>query len=156
VNYYLKQGGFHVPDLWMYPMQDLRHGDQERGMRRLQPAIRKMHLQEEIGEFQFLLEGGQSMVARKLFVFFLIAVFSLSLAGLGFSEGMVQDAKGTVTKIEGGKVSIMDSMGEKTIVPANSEVLTDLKVGDQVSVKDRKLVKEVGPGPSVPSSGPKK
>jgi hypothetical protein len=155
VNYYLKQGGFHVPDLWMYPMQDLRHGDQERGMRRLQPAIRKMHLQEEIGEFQFLLEGGQSMVARKLFVFFLIAVFSLSLAGLGFSEGMVQDAKGTVTKIEGGKVSIMDSMGEKTIVPANSEVLTDLKVGDQVSVKDRKLVKEVGPGPSVPSPGPK-
>jgi hypothetical protein len=155
VNYYLKQGGFHVPDLWMYPMQDLRHGDQERGMRRLQPAIRKMHLQEEIGEFQFLLEGGQSMVARKLFVFFLIAVFSLSLAGLGFSEGMVQDAKGTVTKIEGGKVSIMDSMGEKTIVPANPEVLTDLKVGDQVSVKDRKLVKEVGPGPSVPSPGPK-
>jgi hypothetical protein len=68
---------------------------------------------------------------------------------------MVQDAKGTVTKIEGGKVSIMDSMGEKTIVPANSEVLTDLKVGDQVSVKDRKLVKEVGPGPSVPSPGPK-
>ena len=30
-------------------MQDLRHGDQERGMRRLQQAIRKMHLQEEIG-----------------------------------------------------------------------------------------------------------
>jgi hypothetical protein len=114
-----------------------------------------MHLQEEIGEFQFHLEGCQSMVARKLFIFFVIAVFSLGLAGSGFSEGMVQDAKGTVTKIEGSKVSIKDSMGEKTIVPANSEVLTDLKVGDQVSVKDRKLVKEVGPGPSVPSPGPK-
>jgi len=33
-------------------MQDLRQGDQERGMRRLQQAIRKMHLQEEIGESQ--------------------------------------------------------------------------------------------------------
>jgi hypothetical protein len=33
-------------------MQDLRHGDQERGMRRLQPAIRKMYVQEEIGKFQ--------------------------------------------------------------------------------------------------------
>jgi len=31
-------------------MQDLRDGDQERGMRRLQQAIRKMHLQEEITE----------------------------------------------------------------------------------------------------------
>ena len=33
-------------------MQDLRHGDKKRGMRRLQQAIRKMHLQEEIGKFQ--------------------------------------------------------------------------------------------------------
>jgi hypothetical protein len=33
-------------------MQDVRQGDQERGMRRLQQAIRKMRLQEEIGEFQ--------------------------------------------------------------------------------------------------------
>src|SRR5512135_3846241 len=33
-------------------MQDLRQGDQERGMRRLQQAIRRVHLQEEIGEFQ--------------------------------------------------------------------------------------------------------
>jgi len=41
-----------VPDLWMQSVQDLRHGDQERGMRRLQQALRKVHLQEEIGEFQ--------------------------------------------------------------------------------------------------------
>jgi len=33
-------------------MQDLRQGDQERGMRRLQQAIRKMHLPEEIGGLQ--------------------------------------------------------------------------------------------------------
>src|SRR5659263_388788 len=33
-------------------MQDLWHGDQERGLRRMQQAIRKMHLQEEIVKFQ--------------------------------------------------------------------------------------------------------
>ena len=33
-------------------MQDLRQGDQERGMRRLQQTIRKMRLHEEIGEFK--------------------------------------------------------------------------------------------------------
>ena len=33
-------------------MQVLRKGDQERGMCRLQQAIRKMRLQEEIGEFK--------------------------------------------------------------------------------------------------------
>jgi Spy/CpxP family protein refolding chaperone len=32
-------------------MQDLRQGDQEWGMRRLQQAIRKMYVQEEIGKF---------------------------------------------------------------------------------------------------------
>jgi pyruvate kinase len=95
------------------------------------------------------------MVARQLFVFFVIAVFSLGLAGAGFSAGMVKEAKGTVTKIENGKVSIKDSMGEKTVEPTNAEVLTDLKVGDQVSVKDGKLIKEVGAGPSAPSPRPK-
>jgi hypothetical protein len=114
-----------------------------------------MHLRGEIKEFQSHLEGGQAMVTRKLFVFFVIAVFSLGLAGAGFSAGMVKEAKGTVTKIEHGKVSITDPMGEKTVEPTNPEVLTDLKVGDQVSVKDGKLIKEVGPEPSAPSPGHK-
>jgi hypothetical protein len=95
------------------------------------------------------------MVARKLFVFFVVAVFSLGLASAGFSAGMVEDVKGTVTKIEDGKVSIEGSMGEKTIEPTNPEALTDLNVGDQVSVMDGKLVKEGGAGPSAPSPGPK-
>jgi hypothetical protein len=74
-----------------------------------------------------------------------------SLPGLGneggFSAGMVGDAKGIVTKIENGKVSIKDNMGETTVEPTNSEVLTELKVGDKVSVKDGKLNKEVSTGP---------
>jgi hypothetical protein len=88
------------------------------------------------------------MVTRKLFVFFVIAVFSLGLAGAGFSAGMVGDAKGGfVTKIENGKVTIKDNMGETMVEPTNPEVLTELKVGDKVSVKDGKLDKEVSTKP---------
>ena len=88
------------------------------------------------------------MVTRKLFVFFVIAVFSLGLAGAGFSAGMAGDAKGGfVTKIENGKVTIKDNMGETTVEPTNPEVLTELKVGDKVSVKDGKLDKEVSTKP---------
>lgn len=102
------------------------------------------------------------MEARELFVFFVVAVFSLGLAGAGFSAEMVKEAKGTVTRIENGVVSITDSTGEKTVEFTNPEVLTDLKVGDHVSVKDGKLIKEAGvepptpsPKPSAPSPGPK-
>jgi hypothetical protein len=88
------------------------------------------------------------MVTRKLFVFFVIAVFSLGLAGAGFSAGMVGEAKGgIVTKIENGKVTIKDNMGETTVEPTNSEVLTELRVGDKVSVKAGKLEKEVSTKP---------
>jgi hypothetical protein len=44
-------------------------------------------------------------------------------------------------------------MGEKTIEPMNLEALTEFNVGDEVSVKDGKLVKEGGAGPSAPSPG---
>jgi hypothetical protein len=46
-------------------------------------------------------------------------------------------------------------MGEKMIKPENPDALKDLKVGDEVSVKDGKLIKEGGAGPSAPSPGPK-
>jgi hypothetical protein len=96
------------------------------------------------------------MIARKLFVFFMVAVFSLGLASTGLSAGMGEEVRGTVTKIEGGKVSIKDMMGsEKTVEPKNPEALTDLKVGDQASVKDGILIKAGGAGPSAPSPGPR-
>ncbi len=96
------------------------------------------------------------MTTRRLFVFFVIAMFFLGLASPGLSAGMGEEVKGTVTKIEGGKVSIKDITGsEKTIEPKNPEALTDLKVGDRASVKDGILTKEGGAGPSAPSPGPK-
>lgn len=41
-----KYGGGYVPDLRMHSMQDVRQGDQERGVHRLRQAIRNVHLQE--------------------------------------------------------------------------------------------------------------
>jgi len=96
------------------------------------------------------------MAARKLFVFFVIAVFSLGLASAGLSEVVGEEVRGMVTKIDGGKVSIKDFMGdEKTIEPINPEALSTLKVGDRALVKDGILIKEGGAGPSAPSLGPK-
>lgn len=70
-------------------------------------------------------------------------VFTLSLASLGLSGGGEKGVTGTVTKIEGSKVSILDSMGnEKTIKVTDTEILKDLKVGDHVSIKDGQLIKE--------------
>jgi hypothetical protein len=103
------------------------------------------------------------MVARKLFAFFVVAVFSCGLANSGLAaeipeQGLVKGETGTVTKIESGQVIIRDTMGsEKSIVPENPEALTTLKVGDQVSVKEGILTKvEVGGNePSPHSPGPK-
>jgi hypothetical protein len=96
------------------------------------------------------------MVARKLIVIFVIAVFSLGLASPGISAGPEDEVKGTVTKIDGGKVSIKDILGvEKTVEPINPEALKDLKVGDRAAVKDGILTKVGGAGPSTPAPGPK-
>jgi hypothetical protein len=96
------------------------------------------------------------MTARGLFIFFMVAVFSLGLASPGLSGVLGEEVKGTVTKIDGGKVSIKDFMGdEKTVEPKNPEALTEFKVGDRASVKEGILTKEGGAGPSAPSLGPK-
>ena len=96
------------------------------------------------------------MVARKLFVIFVIALFSLVLASPGISAGPEDEVKGTVTKIDGGKVSIKDILGvEKTVEPINPEALMDLKVGDRAAVKGGILTKVGGAGPSTPTPGPK-
>jgi len=95
------------------------------------------------------------MTAGRLFILFMVAVFSLGLASPGLSEGMVDDVKGTVIKIDGGKVSIKDISGsEKTIEPKNPGVIKDLKVGDRASVKDGILTKEGGAGTSAPPLAP--
>lgn len=95
-----------------------------------------------------------NVMAGKLFMVLVVAVLSLNLASPGISAGMEADVKGTVTRIDGGKVSIKDFMGdERTVEPKNPEALTNLKVGDRAAVKDGILTKEGGGGS--PASSPR-
>src|SRR5512141_1435594 len=96
------------------------------------------------------------MTARRLSIVMVLALLSLGLASPGLSGVVGEEVRGMVTKIDGGKVSIKDFMGdEKTIEPKNPEALTTLKVGDRAVVKEGILIKEGGAGPSAPSPGPK-
>ena len=96
------------------------------------------------------------MAAKKIFMFFVVALFSLGLASQGLAAVVGEEVKGTVTKIDAGKVSIKDFMGdEKTVEPINPEALTNLKVGDRASVKEGILTIEGGSGRSAPSPGPR-
>jgi hypothetical protein len=96
------------------------------------------------------------MAARKIILFFMVALFSLGIAGPGLAEVVGEEVKGTVTKIDGGKVSIKDFMGdEKTVEPINPEALTNLKVGDRATVKDGILTTGSGPVRSIPPTGPR-
>ena len=77
---------------------------------------------------------------RKLIVLLMAMVFILGAVGLSFSD---QEIKGTVSKIVGNKLTILDSMGkEKTVKIKDLESLKEIKVGDMVSVKDGKVTKE--------------
>lgn len=99
------------------------------------------------------------MIARKLLSFFaaaIFSIFSLSLAGPAISAGMGGEIKGTVTNIEGSKVTIKDAMGvEETVEPKNPDALKSLKVGDQAAVKDGMLTKGGSAESPAPSPGPK-
>jgi hypothetical protein len=100
-------------------------------------------------------------MTKSLLVLLAVMAFTLSLASTCLSAGMEKEIKGSVTKIEDGKVTIMDSMGkkEKTIEVKNLAVVPDLKVGDQISIKEGILTKESGgssaPEPPAPTPAPK-
>jgi hypothetical protein len=90
------------------------------------------------------LEGGKVMPAKKLLVFLVAIVFSLSLASIGLPAGM-DELKGIVTKIEGSTISIKDVLGnERTVEIKNPEALKGIKVGDPAKVIDGIVIKEGG------------
>ena len=79
------------------------------------------------------------MRAKKLIILLMVAVFTLGVAGLSFSA---QEIEGTVSKIEGNTLTIVDSMGkEKTVKVEGKERLKEIKVGDKVLVKDGTVTK---------------
>lgn len=80
------------------------------------------------------------MNRRRLIVLGMVAVFTLGLVSLSVSA---EEVKGTVSKIEGNKLTIRDDTGKQVTVSVQDPMtLKDLKVGERVSVKDGKVTKE--------------
>ena len=80
------------------------------------------------------------MMLKKSIVVLMAILFTFGAVGLGFAA---QDIKGTVSKIEGDQVTVLDAAGkEATIKVKNPATLKDLKAGDKVSVKDGTVTKE--------------
>ena len=80
------------------------------------------------------------MKIKRLIILLMAAVFTLGVVGLSFSA---QEIKGTVSKIDGNKLTILDDKGkEKTVKVKDLESLKEVKVGDRVLVKDGKVIKE--------------
>jgi len=80
---------------------------------------------------------------RSLIVLLMAMVFTLGVVGLSFSaQEMTQEVMGTVSKIDGNKLTIVDNMGkEKTVKVEDKKSLKEIKVGDRVLVKDGKVTK---------------
>ena len=96
------------------------------------------------------------MAARRFFIIFVVAVYSLILASTAISGVVGEEVRGTVTKIDGVNITIEDFMGdERTIEVKNPEALTNLRLGDHVSVKKGILTKDRGAGPSAPFPNPR-
>jgi outer membrane lipoprotein SlyB len=66
-------------------------------------------------------------------------VFIFGIVGLSFSA---EEVKGTVSKIEGNMLTIMDDKGKQVTVQVSDQgSLKEIKVGDRVSIKDGKVMK---------------
>ncbi|MDX9714692.1 MAG: hypothetical protein RBT37_04600 [Dissulfurispiraceae bacterium] len=72
---------------------------------------------------------------QKIFAVVIALVFALSVAGLSFAA----DVTGTVSKVEGSKITVKDAKGAETVVDSKD---AKVKVGDKVTVKDGKIVGE--------------
>ena len=74
------------------------------------------------------------MKARAIIAMLVAIVFTLGVVGLSFAA----DVKGTVTKIEGNKVTVKDDAGKETTVDVKDA--KGVKVGDKVTIKDGAIV----------------
>jgi len=72
---------------------------------------------------------------KRLLLILVTIVFTLGLVGIALVESA--KVEGTVTKIEGKKVTIKDEKGKETTVEVKD--LGGAKVGDLVEIKDGKI-----------------
>jgi hypothetical protein len=70
------------------------------------------------------------MKTKKIIALLIALVFTFGLIGISFAEGLV----GTITKIEGDKITIRDNAGKLTTVVVTNA--TKLKIGNKVKIID--------------------
>ncbi len=73
---------------------------------------------------------------KKILVLLIALVFTFGVVGLSFAA----DVKGTVTKVEGKKITIKDDKGKETTVEVKDTA--DAKAGDKVEIKGGVVTKE--------------
>lgn len=78
------------------------------------------------------------MAAKRILVLLIAVLFTLGVVSLGFAADV--DVKGTVTKIDGKKITVKDNKGKETTVEVKNT--GGVKVGDKVTVKDGKIMKD--------------
>lgn len=71
---------------------------------------------------------------RKAIALIITILFTLSLTAFAFAS----DVQGTISKIDGNKITVKDSAGKETTAEGDAK---GLKVGDKVTVKDGKVMK---------------
>jgi hypothetical protein len=74
------------------------------------------------------------MKTKAIIAMFVAIIFTLGVVGLGFAA----EVKGTITKIDGNKVTLKDDMGKEQTVDVKDA--KGLKVGEKVDIKDGVVV----------------
>lgn len=71
------------------------------------------------------------MKTKRLMILLMVAVFTLGITGLALAA----DIKGTVSKIEGDRLILVDDTGKQmTVKVPDPQAIQGLKVGDKVVV----------------------
>jgi hypothetical protein len=76
------------------------------------------------------------MKARAIIALLVVLVFTVGMVGLSFAS----EVKGTVTKVEGNKITVKDAAGKETTVEVKDTA--GVKAGDRVTIKDGKVTRE--------------
>ena len=87
--------------------------------------------------------GEQSMRMKSIIALMVALVFTLGTVGLTFAADAkdAKEVKGTVAKVDAKSVTIKDAAGKEMKLDAAG--CKDVKVGDKVTVKDGKCMKEM-------------
>ncbi len=91
------------------------------------------------------------MKVKSIIALVIAIIFTLGVATLGFAAAEV---KGTVTKIDGKKVTVKDDKGKETTVEVKD--VKDVKKDDKVTIKDGVVTKEAAKKEEPKKDAPKK